>query len=94
MERLRSGVRAWEQQTYAGYDTVVRTQSIDKMRQLIADTSDARGWAVLRIAGDNWWVYARSPDPQDPHFHWYWNIRVTGDTIRLNASTGRRLPRY
>lgn len=94
MDRLRGEVRAWENTTYAGYDTVVRTQSVDKMRQLIADTSDASGWGVLRITNDSWWVHARSPDPQDPNFQWYWNVPVTRDTIRLNSATGRRLPRY
>lgn len=94
LERLRSEVRAWENSTYGGYDTVVRTQSVDKMRQLIADTSDAGGWGRLRLSSGRWWLYARSPDPQDPNFQWYWNIPVTSDTIRLNSATGRRLPRY
>lgn len=94
MERLRGAVRAWETTAYAGYDTVVRTQSVDKMRQLIADTSDTRGWGMVRITNDPWWIHARSPDPQDPNFQWYWNLPVTGDTIRLNSATGRRLPRY
>jgi hypothetical protein len=94
MERLRGEVRAWENSTYAGYDTVVRTQSTDKMRQLIADTSDAGGWGRLRVSAGTWWVHARSPDPQDPNLQWYWNVPVTGDTIRLNSATGRRLPRY
>jgi hypothetical protein len=94
MERLRGAAREWENATYAGYDTVVRTQSVDKMRPLIADTSDARGWGLFRITTGSWWVYARSPDPQDPNFQWYWNVRITRDTIRLDSATGRRLPRY
>lgn len=94
MEQLRAEVRAWENSTFAGYDTVVRTQSVDKMRPLIADTSDAGGWGLLRITTGSWWIYARSPDPQDPNFQWYWSIPVTTDTIRLNSATGRRLPRY
>ena len=94
MERLRTAARAWQQSTYAGYDTVVRTLSVDKMRPLIADTSDARGWGMLRLTIGTWWVHARSPDPQDPNFQWYWNVPVTSDTIRLDSATGRRLPRY
>ena len=94
MNRLRGQVRAWENSTYAGYDTVVRSQSIDKMKQLIADTSDARGVGRLRVSTGKWWIYARSPDPQDPNLQWYWNVPVSSDTIRLNSATGRRLPRY
>jgi hypothetical protein len=59
-----------------------------------ADTTDARGRATLRLSARPWWIYARSPDPQDPNAEWYWNLPAVGDTLRLDAATGRHLPRY
>lgn len=94
MGTLRAEVKAWESSTYAGYDTLVRTLSIDKMRQLVADTTDARGRSTFSVTTGSWWIHARVPDPQDPNAEWYWNVPVTGDTVRLTPATGRRIPRY
>lgn len=94
IEKLRVDARQWQVSTYAGYDTVTRTLTTGHMRANMADTTDALGWAKPRITPGTWWIHARSPDPQDPNFEWYWNVPVTGDTIRLGPATGRRLPRY
>lgn len=94
MESLRSEVKAWESSTYAGYDTLVRRLSVNRMRQVVADTTDARGWGAVTLTTDRWWIYARVPDPQDPNAEWYWNVPVSGDTVRLIPATGRRIPRY
>lgn len=64
------------------------------MRTLSADTTDATGWATIFVAPGPWWITARSPDPQDPNYEWYWNIRADSDTVRLIPATGRHLPRY
>ena len=50
--------------------------------------------AKLELNGSRWWVYARSPDPQDPNAQWYWNVPATTDTLRLRPATARHLPRY
>jgi hypothetical protein len=94
IEEVRGEVKRWEAATYTGYDTIVRTLTRDRLRQGVADTTDATGWAVLRLTQGRWWITARSPDPQDPNSEWYWNVPVTGDTIRLNPAIGRHLPRY
>jgi hypothetical protein len=94
IEQLRAAAKAWEASTYAGYDTLVRSQTTDKMQTPSADTTGAAGWATLRLLPGAWWIHARSPDPQDPNFQWYWNVPLTGDTVRLNPASGRRLPRY
>lgn len=94
MGTLRAEVKAWESSTYAGYDTLVRTLSIDKMRQLVADTTDARGRATVNVPTGRWWIHTRVPDPQDPNAEWYWNVPVASDTVRLTPVTGRRIPRY
>lgn len=94
IERLRTEARAWQQTTYAGYDTLSRSQTTDKMRMITSDTTGATGWATLRIRPGTWWIHTRAPDPQDPNFEWYWNVPLVGDTVRLNPATGRRHPRY
>lgn len=94
IEALRGETKRWEAGTYAGYDTIVRTLTRDRLRQGVADTSDATGWATLRLAPGTWWITARSPDPRDPNAEWYWNVPATGDTIRLTPAIGRHLPRY
>ncbi len=94
IERLRQDSRAWEHTTYAGYDTLSRSQTTGRMRMITSDTSGAAGWASLRLNQGTWWIYARSPDPQDPNYEWYWNVPLVGDTIRLSPATGRHRPRY
>ena len=94
IERLRTEASAWEKSTYAGYDTLTRSQTTGKMRMISSDTTGATGWATLRIRPGTWWIHARAPDPQDPNFEWYWNVPLAGDTVRLNPATGRRHPRY
>jgi len=94
IERLQAEVRRWELSTYAGYDTIVRGFLRDHMRLGRADTTDATGWASLQLSAGRWWLYARSPDPQDPNAQWYWNIPADADTLRLSPATGRHLPRY
>lgn len=94
IEQLRTAARQWQQVTFEGYDTAARALARRLMRTLSADTTDAGGWATLRLAPGPWWITARSPDPQDPNFEWYWNVRVDADTLRLRPATGRHLPRY
>ena len=94
IERLQAEVRRWEHSAYAGYDSIVRGFARDHLKMGVADTTDSNGWVSLKLSSGNWWIYARSPDPQDPNAQWYWNVPATGDTLRLNPATGRNLPRY
>jgi hypothetical protein len=95
IEALRADVRRWEQATYTGYDTMVLTLARDRMREGVADTTDAFGRAVFALDKSTWWIYARSPDPADPNAEWYWNLPVRdADTVLLSPATGRRRPRY
>lgn len=93
-ESLRTVLRNWQDSTYRGYDRAV--DSLVRARHLepVADTTDAAGTAVVRLRGGPWWVYARSWDPNDPNAEWYWNVPVSSDTVRLDATTGINRPRY
>jgi len=91
-DSLRAAVRAWEDSTYHGYDTIVR--GLSRKREAVTDTTGADGWAHLRLAPGRWWIYARSWDATDPNAEWYWNIPVTEDTLLLSSRTGRRQARY
>ncbi|MGH7560402.1 MAG: hypothetical protein ACRENB_05210 [Gemmatimonadales bacterium] len=94
IEKLRLEVRRWETTAYAGYDTIVRSLARDRLREGVADTTDALGRAALRLGPGSWWIHARSPDPADPNAEWYWNLPVTRDTVLLTPQTGERRPRY
>ena len=94
IERLRADARQWQLSTFEGYDTAARALARSRMRTLSADTTNAAGWATLVVAPGPWWITARSPDPQDPNYEWYWNVRADTDTLRLSPANGRQLPRY
>jgi len=94
IERLRVEARQWQLSTFDGYDTAARSLARSRMRTVSADTTDATGWATMVVASGPWWITARSPDPQDPNYEWYWNVPVDTDTVRLSPATGRHLPRY
>lgn len=93
-DSLRARVRRWEDSTYKGYDSIVR--GLARARGLIpvTDTTGRDGWAHLKLQDGPWWVYARSWDVTDPNAEWYWNVKVTGDTLRLDSHSGTRRPKY
>jgi len=92
-DSLRARVRAWEDSTYMGYDSIVRGITERLRRPAAADTTDATGHATLTLVGKPWWIYARSWDATDPNAEWYWNVPVAGDTVVLDHRSGRRRPR-
>jgi len=94
MDRLRADVEEWERSTFAGYDSVVRMVTRSRFSEGLADTTDARGWVRLVLPSAGWRVFIRAPDLEDPNAQWYWNLPVTGDTLRLTPANARHLPRY
>jgi hypothetical protein len=94
MDSLRSQVRRWENTAFQGYDTLVAGLPGRRMGNPVADTTDAGGWATIELTDGAWWVTARSIDAGDPNAEWYWNVRITSDTVSLNPRTGRNRPRY
>lgn len=94
MDSLRAPIRSWENSTFRDWDSVTRALAQTRGKPA-ADTTDAQGWAHLEVRPDRqWWIYATSFDVEDPNGQWYWNIPVQSDTVFLDASTGRRRPRY
>jgi hypothetical protein len=92
IDSLRRDVTAWENSTFQGYQSAV--EQLSHAEEATADTTDAEGHAVIRLPDGRWWIYAWAWDEADPYSQWYWNVPVTGDTAVLDASTGKRRPRY
>jgi hypothetical protein len=95
-DSLRADVRSWENSTYASFDSVVKALSERARRKPVVDTTDATGYAELRLpASENdWWITARAWDITDPNMSWTWSVRVDADSTQLNGRNGRQRPRY
>jgi hypothetical protein len=94
IDSLRREVKAWESHAYEGYDQVVKGLREKAFVNAVADTTDAGGWGSIVIPKGAWWVTTRTIDPADPNAEWYWNVRIRGDTVRLDPRTGSNRPRY
>lgn len=93
-DSLRALVRNWEDSTYRGYDSIVRSLVQRGSRVPATDTTGADGWGHFTLPQGQWWIYARSWDAGDPNSEWYWNVPVEDDTVRLDRENGRRRARY
>jgi len=93
-DSLRQEVRDWEETTFRGYDSLVTALADRTDRTGLTDTTDSAGHATMRVGRGAWWVYARAWDVEDPNSEWYWNVQITGDTVRLDDRNGNRLPTY
>ncbi|MEE8492170.1 MAG: hypothetical protein V3S60_11040 [Acidimicrobiia bacterium] len=93
-DSLRQEVRVWEETTFDGYDSLVTALADLTDRTGLIDTTDSTGHATMLVGRGAWWVYARAWDVEDPNSEWYWNVQITGDTVRLDDRNGRRLPTY
>lgn len=92
--RLRDASRRWEDTTYREFRRSARNARRGFFARPFADTTDAEGWASIRLVGRSWWVMAQALDPTDPNGEWYWNLPLDGDTVYLDSRTGRLRPRY
>lgn len=92
IDSLRRDVTAWENSTFRDYESSVKT--LAGTRELWADTTGADGRVSLRLPAGRWWIYAWAWDEGDPYSQWYWNVPVAGDSVVLDARTGKRRPRY
>lgn len=92
IDSLRREVSAWENSTFQNYDSIVKR--LGENREPRADTTGADGRADLRLGSGRWWIYARAWDDSDPYSQWYWNVPATGDSVILDARSGKKRPRY
>jgi hypothetical protein len=92
IDSLRRLVTAWENSTFQRYDSIV-TQ-LAGTREPVAATTGPDGRASLSLASGRWWIYAWAWDEGDPYSRWYWNVPVQGDSVVLDARTGRQRPQY
>ena len=90
-ERIR--LRAWEDTALRAYDSIGGLLVRQSHRDAVVDSTRADGRVRMKLRRGDWWVTARAINVADPNREWYWNVRVEGDTVRLNPSTGRAKPR-
>jgi hypothetical protein len=92
IDSLRRLVTAWENSTFRRYDSIV-TQLAGN-REPVSATTGPDGRASLSLGSGSWWIYAWAWDEGDPYSRWYWNVPVAGDSVVLDARTGRKRPKY
>jgi hypothetical protein len=92
IDSLRKRVTAWENSTFQHYDSIV--QGLAGSREPVGGTTGPDGRATLTLEKSRWWIYAWAWDEGDPYSRWYWNVPVEGDSVVLDARTGRRRPQY
>lgn len=91
---LRAAQHEWQDGAWRTYDSLTFALVRHLARDPFADTTDAQGMArVTPSRPGPWWVTMTAWDQADPYTEWYWNVPLTGDTLRLttaNASHRRR----
>jgi hypothetical protein len=92
IDSLRRLVTTWENSTFRNYDSIVSRLAGD--RKPIAATTGPDGRARLELGKGRWWIYAWAWDEGDPYSRWYWNVPVEGDSVVLDARSGRKRPQY
>ena len=95
LDSLRQVQQAWSAQVYGGYDTLTLGLIHRLLRDPFTDTTDAHGIAMVRPPnGGPWWVTVATWDATDPYADRYWNLPLTGDTLRLTPANARRRTRF
>lgn len=95
LARLRAAQHAWQDSAYASYDSLTFLLVKRIARDPFADTTDASGIArVWPSRSGPWWITATTWDANDPFSEWYWNLPLTGDTLRLTAANARHRRRF
>lgn len=89
----RTRIRVWEDSAFRQYDSVGQALASSLHRDPIVDSTRSSGTTTVRLRAGNWWVIARAVNVSDPNAEWYWNVKVQGDTVRLNPGNGRLRPR-
>ena len=79
-----------------GHGKIPRSRTYDSIgaflvrrsyRDAIVDSTRWDGRVRIKLKRGAWWVTARAVNVLDPNREWYWNVRVSGDTIRLDPKS-------
>ena len=92
--RLREAVTRWEDSTLRSYDSLTAARASQLGRRPVHAETGADGSLTLKLPQGTWWVYTRAPQVGNPYAGWYWNQKVTGDSVPLTPATGRLRPCY
>jgi len=92
--RLRLAVTRWEDSTLRSYDSLAAARARQLGRRPLHAQTGADGTVRLHLAQGEWWVYTRAPQVGNPYAGWYWNLKVTGDSVVLAPANGRLRPCY
>jgi len=85
----------WGDQAFADFSEVQLAKVRASGRQIVGDTTDASGTAIVDIPPGEWWVHARY---DLPYQELYWNVRVQIDKgdpvqIRMDRSNAQVRPK-
>jgi hypothetical protein len=92
--RLRLAVTRWEDSTLRSYDSLSGARARQAGRRPLHAVTGADGAVRLHLAAGDWWVYSRAPQVGNPYAGWYWNLKITGDSVVLAPANGRLRPCY
>mgnify|MGYP003575185695 CR=1 FL=1 len=92
-DSLRAARRAWAQEAFAPFDSLVARRVEAADRDELADTTDASGTVTFSAEPGRWWVYARYTLPYS-ELYWNFPVQVTGDStvVRLSRSNAKERP--
>ncbi len=81
---------AWEEEAYAGYfEITTRLLGGDEVRE---DTTNADGYAAMKLPSGNWWITTRVPVGDG---ELYWNVPVDDrESVTLDESNGETRLRF
>ena len=85
---LRTAQHEWQVGAWGTYDSVTFALIRRIARDPFADTTDALGMARVTPPRPGPW------DQADPYTEWYWNVPLTGDTLRLTTANASHRRRY
>lgn len=83
---LRADIQRWEDSTYRSYPEITKQLARQLGRDPVRGVTDDVGRVAVALPRGSWWVYARSPDANDPEGEWYWNVRVRGTQVQLDRA--------
>jgi hypothetical protein len=93
-DSMRIVLDQWADEAFASYFEISEAKQQEAGLDIIYDTTDAQGYALIDVPPGNWWVYTFY---EKAYSELYWNRPITverGDPlqVRLNAETAVERP--